>query len=84
MLQVQKCKGCGKDASLNELKQYNGLCEHCWPCVSVSQELELWSLYAREPQWCKARHPVTGRPCWKASKKDAAECHQVDCVKHKP
>ena len=73
MLWAQKCKFCRKDATKHDLQQHNGLCEHCWQCVSVTQELELWSVYAREPQWCKATNPRTGRPCWKMTKKDAKE-----------
>ena len=82
MLWVQKCKWCRKDATKNALLQYNGLCEHCWPGVSVAQELELWTVYAREPQWCQARHPRSGRPCWLQTKANQKECHKAECVKH--
>ena len=84
MQAAHKCKGCRKDTSKGELTQFNGLCQRCWGSVSVEQELEHWQLYAlRQPQWCQARNPRSGRPCWLETKAKVAECYKEDCVKLK-
>ena len=84
MLSLKKCKGCRKPADASVLGQNNGLCEKCWGVVSAEQELELWQLYAlRQEQWCQARNPHSGRPCWLQTKAKDAYCHKTDCVKNK-
>ena len=83
MIMASQCIGCQKDSTKAVLTHNNGLCEQCWSSVSVAQELELWELYSsREPLWCHARHPETGRPCWKETKQKDKECHKAECVNH--
>ena len=84
MVSLKQCKGCRKATDTSVLGQNNGLCEKCWGAVSAEQELELWQLYAlRQAQWCHARNPHSGRPCWLQTKAKDAYCHKADCVKNK-
>ena len=83
MQRDQKCKWCLNDTTKSALALGHGVCMRCWKSVSVEQEPELWTMYSSsEPQWCHAKHPRTGRPCWKETKKDQTECDKTDCINH--
>ena len=83
MMAQAKCAACSRGvACKHELWQGNGLCQACWRTVTPAQEFRLHGIYAtHQDQWCTARHPTTGRPCWLETVKHDTECRKKECVK---